>query len=77
MTRIVSSHLVAKVRELGFTYRNQRPRVLVYRRGEDGKTLLIRRSTTIPIAEVRALLFSAGCSEDDVEAFLRAAETVP
>lgn len=63
-----------KLYELGFTFRSQAKRVDIYRRGSDGRRVTLTQRRLLDETAVRSVLGQAGCNNDEIESFLRAAD---
>lgn len=60
---------VNKIRELGYSYKDQRPRVLIWRKGMH--FIMVPRRDLLTEEFVNSSLRQAGCGADEIQAFLR------
>ncbi|SPF56944.1 hypothetical protein SBA4_990010 [Candidatus Sulfopaludibacter sp. SbA4] len=65
--------LINKIRDLGYTFKSQRSRVMIWRKGTD--FVSIPRRDLVEDGFVRSTLRQAGCSEAEIEAFIASAKS--
>lgn len=63
-------HLTNKLRALGFTFRKQMPRVMMWKRGTPKSVALVPRCDLLDPVTVRCILRQVGLSVEDIEQFL-------
>lgn len=68
---IKTTHLINKVRQLGYSFHRQADRVVFYKKGVD--RVPIPRRDFVPEDQARTILFQCGLTAAHVQAFIQAA----
>lgn len=72
---IKRQHFVNKLRELGFKFARQAPRVELWRQRGSGNVISVPRRDLIPEMQAKITLHQCGCGQSEIEAFIAAAKS--
>lgn len=63
-------HFIAKIRSLGYGYKSTQKRTYLYRRAGGTHYISVPMRDQLTDTYVRSALHQAGCSDDEIRAFL-------
>lgn len=64
-------HFINKIRELGYRYKTQAKRVSIWKKGGDPHRVMLPTWEELPDDWCRSTLLQCGCTEEEIEDFLR------
>ncbi len=69
--------LINRLRDLGYEFKRQADRVMIYKKSGGTTRIAVRRRDMLDVSYVRSLLKQAGLAETDIDTFVSATATKP